>query len=652
MIKLAALVTVLLLLGTLPLHAQQLPAPFHRHQTYPIPSGGVAADFDPTALRWPFEKGKNVQYDVRLSQDSTFRKEPVYGQEKTEWAMYNPHQKLGTGTWYWQYRKTGGTWSKLIHFNVTTQALPLVSPPPATLLAAVPKDHPRLLAHGAEIAALRNRPKNEDMRAILAEAEEALKQPLPKEDEGIADKQIDDELKNKQVIKLASLFLGNRVYYNVASLCQAYTLTGDERFAEKALAIGREVVPWDPDKVTRLSDFGDSRFMMALALIYDTFYDRLTPAERETFRNSIRIRLEEFYHDWKNNIEVRVLSAHVWQHILHYFFQSALVLQGDEPEASLWLSYAYELFLTRSPILGGNDGGWVNGASYFRMNMETLLDIPMFIKKYTGFDFVNAHPWYKNQIDWMVYGMSPGSAADGFGDNNETIKKPGIEYVAFAEEIAKLTRYPMAAWYADRPVNWSWLIHSMKKINLDAVQNQFTARFDNSTGQGGLWSTLPIEWAAADTFEIPAVNVIGRVNEDGEVIEYDDNQWHLKATNKVKSSQMRFLSVVQVGAPGGGKPSIESSVAGEKVTVGVGDWQVSAQLGLGSPAELKISDAQTSFSTGGSVQLAGKTYQGTTPGSTKLVELRKDKTHFQEVIDELPLSVQRVLLSKKSECKK
>lgn len=823
-----------------------LPAPFNRHQTYPIPTGGVEVEFNPTSLRWPFEKGKNVEYEVRLSQDSTFLKSPVFTQAKTEWAMYNPHQKLASGLWYWQYRKTGGKWSALNTFKVTEKALPLVYPAPEIFVSAIPRDHPRLLAHGAgELNNLRILPRNADINAIVAEAEEALKTPLPREDEGVADQLIDDEQKNKQIVKLASLYLGNRVYYNVASLCQAYILTGDERFAEKALAIGREVAPWDPDKVTRLSDFGDSRFMMALALIYDTFYDRLTPAEREIFRHSISIRLEEFYNDWKNNIEVRVLSAHVWQHILHYFFQSALVLQGDEPEASRWLGYAYALFLTRSPILGGSDGGWVNGASYFRMNMETLLDIPMFIKKYTGFDFVNAHPWYKNQIDWMVYGMPPGSAADGFGDNNETIKKPGIEYVAFAEEIAKITEYPMAAWYADqsrkyeainlsqknilrwfrltktlgvplpdyqpkvlpmghlfketgvvamhtnpmqtekdlmvamrsspfgsyghmiadqntfnilyggektfyrtgykidmndphrlgwnkhtkgsngvliegagqpysteafgmltrfvqneslsyakgdasnayrsketkeeygltkfdrhlvllqpgivviydeleadRPVNWSWLIHSMKKINLDTAQNQFTSQFDKSTAQGGLWSTLPVEWALADTFEIAAVNVIGRVDEDGEVIEYGDNQWHLRATNTVKSNRMRFLSVMQVGDISGSLPKVASSVVGEKVTLRIGEWQLSAQLGLSGPAELRITNAHTSFSTRGTVQLAGKTYRGLTPESAKLVELQGGKSNFQEVGDEYPLSIQQVLLFNQSKSKK
>ncbi len=515
-------------------------------------------------------------------------------------------------------------------------------------------------------------------------------------------------------------------------------------------------------------------------------------------------------------------------------------MHGDEPEAATWLSYAYELFLTRSPILGGVDGGWVNGASYFRMNMETLLDIPIFIKKYTGFDFINAHPWYQKQIDWMVYGMPPGSAADGFGDNNETINSPGIEYVAFATEIAKLTQYPLAAWYvaqcrkyesvdlsqksilrwfrltktadlslpkfepkplpmaqlfketgvvvmhtnpmqtekdlmvsmrsspfgsyghmiadqntfnilyggektfyrtgykidmndphrlgwnkhtrgnngiliddagqpfsteafgmltrfvqgerlayakgdaanayqsdetkenyglkkfdrhlvllkpgivvvydeleAEKPVNWSWLIHSMKPTQLDKTQNQFSSRFEKSEGQGRLWSSLPVTWALADTFAIPAVNVIGRVDEDGEEITYGAQQWHLKATSQSKSSRMKFLSIVAVG-PQGTLPTITHSTGSDGlVTVRVGDWQIKAQLDSAAPAELGITDTtgRTAFTTSGStINLQGKTYKGTLPSSTKLVEWHAGKPQFREAHEELPASVRQVLL--------
>lgn len=120
-----------------------------------------------------------------------------------------------------------------------------------------------------------------------------------------------------------------------------------------------------------------------------------------------------FYSDWINQIESKILSGHVWQHILHYFLQTALAVYHHEPEAGNWLTYAYELFLARTPVLGGFDGGWVEGASYFRMNMETVLDIAL-----TGsghlLDSIMAHySWYLENVKWMIYHVPPGSVADG-----------------------------------------------------------------------------------------------------------------------------------------------------------------------------------------------------------------------------------------------
>jgi hypothetical protein len=188
--------------------------------------------------------------------------------------------------------------------------------------------------------------------------------------------------------------------------------------------------------------------MVGMAIVYDTFYGQLNAGQKAKLVRAISQRANDFYNEWVNTIESKVLSGHVWQHILDYFFQTSLALYGEEPAAKDWLSYAYELFLARAPILGGTDGGWVEGASYFRMNMATMLDIPLYIKSIIGFDFINAHPWYSENVKWMIYQIPPGSASDGFSDNTEEVKKPGQEYIAFAEEIAKLTGNKLAAWYA------------------------------------------------------------------------------------------------------------------------------------------------------------------------------------------------------------
>ncbi len=112
----------------------------------------------------------------------------------------------------------------------------------------------------------------------------------------------------------------------------------------------------------------------------------LPPDQRSALVKATKARADRIYASWVNYIDPKILSNHVWQYILDYFYQSALALYGETDDAGKWLTYAYELWFARAPVLGGRDGAWVNGFSYFRLNMETLLDIPASIKNYTGFD--------------------------------------------------------------------------------------------------------------------------------------------------------------------------------------------------------------------------------------------------------------------------
>jgi len=421
-----------------------------RYLDYPRPSAGMEVKMNPPVLSWPAAKGKEISYEVRLSVEKDFSDpEKILAITDTPWAMFNPHQQLERGTWYWQYRKIGAEWSDIQYFMVGESAVPMVSPSPKLFLQALPEDHPRVLATTSDLAILRNLEPTNDSRSILTEAEKALFLDIPKENHGVPKRVGEDEEQERKLRLDASLRLGNVVYNTVLPLCEGYVLTGKEEYANKAIQVALEIATWDPSGVSGINDFGDARCMLAMALVYDTFNDKLGADQKSTLLQSITFRASRFYSHWINNIEVRVLSGHVWQHILHYFFQTSLAVIGDEPKAEAWLAYAYELFLARAPVLGGMDGGWAEGVSYFRMNMETLIDIPLYIKKFTGFDFINTHPWYRHQVDWMIYHMPPGSAPDGFADNTEEMDLPGPEYRAFALELAKLTGDPKAAWYAN-----------------------------------------------------------------------------------------------------------------------------------------------------------------------------------------------------------
>ena len=440
----------------------------------PVPNG-LEVSFNAPVLRWPVQKGKSVKYDVRVSDNISFTTGASFGEEGIPWAMYNPHRSLKPGKWYWQYRVSGEKWSDIFSFTVTSSSLPMVSLPAGKLLEAIPAAHPRVLSGALSKAALRELADDRDARVILAEADRVLKDPVPDQKDVVLVRGGKDPAHDKKKNQDAVSGLGHAVKNMVTPLCQAYLLTGDPKYAAKGKEVIMKVSGWDSRGISMLNDFADARWMQSMALGYDTFYELLSQEEKDALVKAVKARASNFYHSWVNSIEAKVLSGHVWQHILHYFFQSMLAIyDGNDAETAQWLTYAYELFLARAPVLGGLDGGWAEGVSYFRMNIETLMDIPMTIRMYTGFDFIKAHSWYAGQSDWLIYNMPPSSFSNGYGDNNETLnmrlfyhyaarksadseedgeetgEKPNAPYVAFANELAKWLQDPKARWYMEK----------------------------------------------------------------------------------------------------------------------------------------------------------------------------------------------------------
>ncbi|MEX0684605.1 MAG: DUF4962 domain-containing protein [Balneolales bacterium] len=807
---------------------------YKRTMEYPEPSNNNRIRVNPPVLRWPRLEGKNVTYEVRLAKEMDFSNpDEIIGTQSTRLALFNPHQKLEPGSWYWQYKNTGGEWSDRLSFIVDETAIPIVSPPATKFTRSIPLERPRVLINKTDIQDLRNHKDNADARAIIDQAENALLARLPEEQEGYPQREGEDYEQNRKLRLDASKRMGDIASSIAIPLTQAYLLNGDNRYAEKAIQVALKVADWDPDGVTTLNDFGDSRCMLTMAIVYDTFYDKLSEEQKARLLQSIIPRASRFYNSWSNFLELRLVSGHVWQHILHYLFQTALALYDDVPEAENWLHYIYEVFLARTPLLGGMDGGWSEGVSYFPMNAETLIDIPLVIKQYTGFDFINAHPWYNEQIDWLVYQIPPGSAADGFGDNTEEINSPGIEYAAFSQEIAKLTGNPLATWYfqksafyedvnlsnssllrwirltktrdlklpkapsdfklpmgrvfrdiglvgmhtnlqstpdnlmvamrssplgsyghmlsdqnvfnilyggeklfyrtgykvtmqdphrvgwyqntksqngvlvngqgqpysteafgwiarflqgnelsyakgdasnayyseetdenygvvknirhlvllkpdivviydeleAKSAVEWSWLIHSLEELSVDYNTGSFSSSLHHANGFGRLWSSDSLSWELTDEFEVPAVNWRGSRDRDGNLRTYDDDQWHLKATNVKATPTMRFLSVIRIGPKVNGAELLRGSNNNGKVEVKVGNWSISANLSSSMPPGLSIRnmESKTVFASHApSIQSDGIQYEGRYHDGAKLLEMKNGKPEFYEVADEMP----------------
>ena len=431
------------------------------------PCADMPVTFNPPVLRWVTDPAGD--YSVRLSRSETFDSDETIVAEGLKWAFFKPDRELEKGMWYWQVKSDDGEWSASDRFIVDDTAESFLSPSAAEAVALIPRDRPRVMAWKSELADLRRRASGtREMAAIVSEANVFINEqpPVEKNAKHSGSKDLADFKKDK-LGKDSSQDVGDRVRIAIERLSQAYLLTGDEKYIAPAKRWALTVAEYDPAGPTRKSDFGDSGCMLATACAYDTFYDYFTPEEREKLRESTAARMAHFYKSWSNKLDSKVLSGHVWQHIMHRFVLSALSMIGEMPEANEWFSYAYECFIARAPTLGGNDGAWSNGVSYYNMNGETLLDVSELFRDITGVNFLRS-PFYANNPIWLTYAFPAGSHTDGMCNDSRKWPMPGLEVIGYADALARITQNPYAAWYADRcaqaagveisdNVNYRWL---------------------------------------------------------------------------------------------------------------------------------------------------------------------------------------------------
>jgi hypothetical protein len=116
---------------------------------------------------------------------------------------------------------------------------------------------------------------------------------------------------------------------------------------------------------------------------------------------------------------------------------AAFSVYGELPEASKWTEYCYNVWLARFPGLNA-DGGWHNGDSYFHVNIRTLIEVPYFYSRISGYNFFS-DPWYKGSAMYVIYQQPPFSKSGGNGSSHQTILKPSGPRLAYADALAKLT---------------------------------------------------------------------------------------------------------------------------------------------------------------------------------------------------------------------
>lgn len=440
------------------------PYPREEHELY----------LNPTPLIVPkAARAADEFLEFELSQDINFPEQGTFRSGKLAWNMYNIHEAMSTGNWYWRFRKVDkndkvGAWSEVNKFIVTGKENVFVTPKFSVFEQNIPTVYPRIHCYlGKDL---------EKVRPTITEHREYR------------------DLTSRANTGLNHVFTSSNPYDDANILSQyvfdylytAYLLTGDQKYHDKMLEYGRKLIAYPVEDKQLMSDnFYSAAVVNTLSSVYDACQESLNETEKSTMENVIMRIVRHYYNSYRGSQENHIFDNHTWQIVLRALTQGAFVVCQKYPEAMTALEYYYELWTARAPASGFNrDGAWINGSGYFNTNTYTLYYMPMLFSYLSGTDFTK-HPWYQNVGTYLVYSWLPETGTTGFGDNSAPEVEPVRQRVAFADFAAREIGDPYAAWYVKECGNTiygdyamrlyrmarGYITYSAPELNDDAFEN-------------------------------------------------------------------------------------------------------------------------------------------------------------------------------------
>lgn len=461
----------------------------HEMRATPAPADKAVVGDRAVSFQWPLQADLNIvesgldgteetsatlkidktklRYALRYSQDPTFKKNTV--QAETRWPFFNPEKDLAPGVWYWQfgYVADGKTqWTATRQFTVEANPHKFCPPSLKTALAGLPTTHPRVWAVQSTWKDFMKRSQSKtEYQWYIEKAEKTLKTPMKSVND--INSKLADGLKNKvqrdAMLTRESRRIIDKEESNVEVLIYAYLLTQDKRFSTEALKRVSEMIDWDKSASVK-GDFNAATMLSLCSMAYDSFYNLLGDAQKQQLLNEIKRRGNEFYKNFNNRLENHIADNHVWQMTLRIFTMAAFSVYGELPEADTWVDYCYNIWLARFPGLN-KDGGWHNGDSYFTVNTRTLIEVPYFYSRLTGFDFFS-DPWYQGNIDYTMFQQPPFSKSGGNGSGHLNVMRPNSIRIGYLDALARLTGNTYAADFVRRTL----------KVTPDYLKKAFQAK--------------------------------------------------------------------------------------------------------------------------------------------------------------------------------
>lgn len=464
-------------LATLGIHAQATiklseTTLMHEMRATPYPLDKAVVSDRTVSFQWPLRADMNVQdsaldgmeeqskkkvdkskiqYRLRYSQDVSFKKGTT--EVETRWPFYNPEKPLSAGVWYWQfgYMENGQTeWATVQQLTIEDNPNKFSPPSLKMALGNLPKTHPRVWVMKDEWKDFMKQSTSAAERQWYLEfADKVLQTPMKRvEDIDISKAaELDNEVKRKSLITRESRRIIDQEEKNTEALIRSYLLTQDKRYADEAINRVITMADWNKSKKVA-GDFNTATLLSLCSMAYDSFYDLLTAGQKQELLDAIKEKGTEMYNHYNNHLENHIADNHVWQMTLRILTMAAFSVYGELPEADTWVDYCYNVWLARFPGLN-KDGGWHNGDSYFTVNTRTLIEVPYFFSKLTGYDFFS-DPWYQGNIMYTIFQQPPFSKSGGNGSGHQNVHRPNSIRIGYLDALARLTGNTYAADFVRR----------------------------------------------------------------------------------------------------------------------------------------------------------------------------------------------------------
>jgi len=395
-----------------------------------------------------------VAYELQCARDTAFRK-VAYQAAVQRYNCHCPPKTFEPGTWHWRFRfldRKGKTsaWSKARAFVIDNTAVAFPMPTRQELIGRIPRKHPRLFVRPEQLPHLKQLANGElkkEFDALVSACDRLLKNPPPSKEPPTYPK--DCERKSEQ---WRTIWWGNRVstircLNGAATLGFARLLSGNDAYGRLAKRLLMDAAQWDPKGSTgyRYNDEAGMPYNYYFSRTYTFIHDLLSEKEKATCREVMTVRGREMYDHLARRHLWRPYSSHsnrAW----HWLGEVGIAFRDDIPDAEEWVWFAMNVFYNVYPAWSDAQGGWHEGASYWRSYvhrftwwadaMRVAMDVDAYRKPY--FSQVGYYP---------VYLQPPGTRGGGFGDLCAARKSSDNR--SLMTILAAQARNPHWQWYVD-----------------------------------------------------------------------------------------------------------------------------------------------------------------------------------------------------------